>query len=124
MRPFNLAEAEAGKAVQTVFGNRVRIICFDRAGAYPIVALVSPNGAADCEKVYFFDKTGKLALTHYNRPYDKLSLCMVTKHKAVTYYVNVYENSVRIHGSAETAKALANVGIKLLAQPVSFEFEV
>jgi hypothetical protein len=124
MSPFDFEAAKAGAAVQTVFGHRVRIIRFDRAGAYPIVALVWPNDAADCEKVCFFDKTGTLAPTQHNRPFDKLSLCMVTKHIAVTYYINVYKNNASIHPSVEEAEAQANVGVKLLAHPISFEYEV
>lgn len=45
MKPFNLEEAKAGKKVVLKDGTRVRIICFDAKGDYPIVALVGEEEA-------------------------------------------------------------------------------
>ena len=40
MRPFNLEEAKAGKPVCTRSGRAARIVCFDKLGSFPVVALV------------------------------------------------------------------------------------
>lgn len=45
MKEFNLEEAKAGKAVCTRDGRPVRIICWDRKGDCPIIALVEDK---DC----------------------------------------------------------------------------
>lgn len=45
MKNFNLEEAKQGKPVCTRDGKPARIICFDRAGMYPIVALIGENEA-------------------------------------------------------------------------------
>lgn len=45
MKPFDIEAAKAGAAVQTARGNPVRILTFDRAHEFPIMALETmPNG--------------------------------------------------------------------------------
>lgn len=51
MKPFDLDAARAGASVCTRAGAGARIICFDRAATYPVVALVLVNGVEDV-KVY------------------------------------------------------------------------
>jgi hypothetical protein len=47
MKPFNLEEAMTGSPVCTRGGDDARIICWDRKGAPPIIALISINGGCD-----------------------------------------------------------------------------
>ena len=57
LKPFNLEEAKAGKPVCTRDGRKARIICFDKKGAFPIVALV--NDYNEEEYIKSYDKFGK-----------------------------------------------------------------
>lgn len=41
LKPFDLEAARSGKTVCTHDGRKARIICFDRKGKYPIVALIN-----------------------------------------------------------------------------------
>lgn len=78
MKPFNLEEAKAGKAVQTRDGRKVRIICFDRNQAeYPLVGLVGKN-----EQLYSFSNEGKF----YGFTNDSNDLFMAPE----VVWVNVY----------------------------------
>jgi len=65
MRPFNLEHAKAGAPVRLSDGTEsVRIICTDRAGQMPVVALV---GGSHGETVQLFDAqghSGHLAAAH------------------------------------------------------------
>lgn len=57
MRPFNLDEAKAGKAVRTRDGRNVRIICFDaHREHFPIIALI---GDGDKELVASYCADGR-----------------------------------------------------------------
>lgn len=40
MRAFDLAAAKAGAAVVTMHGHRAKILCFDKKGELPVVAIV------------------------------------------------------------------------------------
>ena len=44
LKPFDLEAAKAGKPVCTRDGRKARIICFDKEGEQPIVALIENNG--------------------------------------------------------------------------------
>ena len=57
LKPFNLEEAKQGKPVCTRDGRKARIICFDKKGDYPIVALVNDYNKEEYIKNY--DKFGK-----------------------------------------------------------------
>lgn len=58
LKPFDLEAAKLGKPVCTRDGSKVRIICFDRVNAKPILALVtSPNGKG--EDVFDYFVSGK-----------------------------------------------------------------
>ena len=57
MKPFDLEAAKAGKPVCTRDGRKARIICFDKKGAYPIVALV--NDYNEEEYIKNYDEFGK-----------------------------------------------------------------
>lgn len=55
MKPFNLEAAKAGKPVCTRGGRKARIICFDKKGERPIIALVQNNNRED---VYYYYNNG------------------------------------------------------------------
>lgn len=57
MKPFNLELAKAGHPVRNAIGKDVRIICFDRKGSHPIVALTNAYGAT-YEEVASFTNEG------------------------------------------------------------------
>lgn len=59
MKPFNLEEAKAGKPVCTLDGKDVRIICFDAAGDFPIVGLVTVDNDPNIESAAHFCINGK-----------------------------------------------------------------
>ena len=48
LKTFSLEAAKAGKPVCTRSGKKVRIVCFDKVGAYPIIALVQEEGIETC----------------------------------------------------------------------------
>ena len=56
LKPFDLEAAKAGKPVCTRDGRKARIICFDRTGKFPIVALVE---AKDRDDIYSYLNCGK-----------------------------------------------------------------
>ena len=55
MRNFDLEAAKAGAPVCTTFGRKVRILCFDKKGETPVVAVVDFE---DHENEYAFDEDG------------------------------------------------------------------
>ena len=57
LKEFDLEAAKVGKAVCTRDGRKARIICFDKKGDYPIVALVNDYNKEEYIKSY--DKFGK-----------------------------------------------------------------
>ena len=57
LKPFDLEAAKQGKPVCTRDGRKARIICFDKKGDYPIVALVNDYNKEEYIKSY--DKFGK-----------------------------------------------------------------
>ena len=58
LKPFNLKAAKAGKPVCTRDGRKVRIVCFDRINARPILALV-PSTDGKGEDVFDYFVNGK-----------------------------------------------------------------
>ena len=56
LKEFNLEAAKSGKPVCTRDGRNARIICFDRIGKFPIVALVD---AEDRECIFSYLNCGK-----------------------------------------------------------------
>lgn len=57
LKPFSLELAKQGKPVCTQDGRKARVICFDKKGAYPIVALV--NDYNEEEYIKNYDEFGK-----------------------------------------------------------------
>lgn len=56
LKPFDLEAAKAGKPVCTRDGRRARIICWDKKGNYPIVALIQDN--ENSEHIEYYTENG------------------------------------------------------------------
>ena len=59
-KPFNVEAAKNGAVIETVGGNSVRILCYDRAedgNGYPIIALINVGGMESCQS---YTSEGKL----------------------------------------------------------------
>ena len=87
MKPFNLELAKSGKPVCTRDGRKARIICFDRVGFRPIIALINHR---DSDLEYMQDYMG-------NGRKDKegvtnCDLMMLPEKKEG--WVNLYKSSV------------------------------
>ena len=91
LKTFSLEAAKAGKPVCTIDGKKVRIVCFDKVGAYPVIALVQEEGMETC---HFYSKDGKCV--DCGNEYDLMMLCEKKKG-----YVNIYSNL--IHDTLENA---------------------
>lgn len=52
LKPFDLEAAKAGKPVCTRDGRKARIICFDKKGNRPIVALIENSEGIECVEYY------------------------------------------------------------------------
>lgn len=59
-KPFDLAQAKAGKPVITRDGSPARIVCFDRKSKYPIFGFVGKRDEHTCS----WDEKGKTYNTH------------------------------------------------------------
>lgn len=84
LKPFDLQKAKAGKPVCTRDGRKARIICFDKRGKFPIIALIDEG---DIEVHYYYSHNGKSA--DCVSDYD---LMMLPEKKEG--WVNVYKDSV------------------------------
>ena len=99
MKPFDLEAAKEGKPVCTRNGSKARIICFDKRGIYPVIALVQEEGSETC---HFYTQDGKCADS--GNGYDLLMLSEKKKG-----WVNVHKGLVctsvypRIYKSREEA---------------------
>ena len=91
LKTFSLEAAKAGKPVCTKSGKKVRIVCFDKVGAYPVIALVQEESIETC---HFYSQDGKSA--DCGDGYDLIMLC--EKRKG---YINVYSSI--IHDTLENA---------------------
>ena len=84
LKAFSLKAAKAGKPVCTRSGKKVRIVCFDKVGAYPIIALVQEECMETC---HFYLQDGKCADS--GSEYDLVMLCEKKRG-----YVNIYSNMI------------------------------
>lgn len=85
MKPFNLERAKAGDPVVTRGGQPARIICFDRKGDCPIIALVEDKNM-DCENIRAYTLNGG-----YHQDTSKNDLDLLMSPKKHTRWVNIYE---------------------------------
>ena len=74
------------RKVITKNGRKVRIICTDRKGDYPIIALVE-NHDSDNENVYAYKENGHYSL--FSRPADNNLFFAPEKHEG---WVNIYKS--------------------------------
>lgn len=79
LKPFDIQKAKEGKPVCTKDGRKARIICFDRMGNYPIVALIQKGGIELCR---LYTKDGKCVEE------TNLDLMMLSEKKEG--WINVY----------------------------------
>ena len=91
LKSFSLEAAKAGKPVCTRSGKKVRIVCFDKVGVYPIIALVQEECMETC---HFYSQDGKCADS--GSEYDLMMF-----HQKKKGYVNIYSNM--IHTTLEDA---------------------
>lgn len=66
-KPFDLEAAKAGETICTRDGREARIICFNRIGNLPVVALVK-NG--EHEDIYFYHNDGRDNKRDEEKDYD------------------------------------------------------
>ena len=109
MKQFNLQEylANPSRQVVTRNGRNVRVLCTDRKGTAPIIALVN-GGLPDCEELcYSFFPDGK----KYEKNESDIDLFFApTKHED---YINLYHNGGGyflgggVYTSEENAKYIA-----------------
>lgn len=90
-RPFDLEAAKAGKPVCTGDGQKARIICFDRKGLYPIVALIE-YGDKD-ERIGAFSNEGRTDI-YEMRDVDLVML--PEKHEG---WINIFDPSGKDNSS-------------------------
>ena len=88
LKPFDIQKAKEGKQVCTRDGRKVRIVCFDRIDAKPILALV-PSTDGKGEDVFDYFVSGKRVA---NALESDLDLIMLPEKKEG--WVNVYKDSV------------------------------
>lgn len=84
-KPFDLEAAKAGEPVCTRDGREARIICFDRIGNLPIVALVK-NG--EHEDVYYYHNNGKDNKSNEEKDYDLLMKPIIK-----TGWINIHKEN-------------------------------
>jgi hypothetical protein len=109
MKPFNIERAKAGEPVVTDAGDSVRIICTDKIGNFPIVALIRVN--EELETVVMCSKSGEVILSNSAK---QLYMSPVKKEA----WVNIYHGGthtncellVNAHSTKEEADSAAASG--------------
>lgn len=84
MKEFDLEKAKAGHPVCTRDGHEARILCFDREGQYPIVALVKDAGN---ETIFSYNNTGRLSNDGRGYPCD-----LFMKSAKQKRWINLYKD--------------------------------
>lgn len=72
LKPFDLEAAKAGKPVCTRDGRKARIICWDKKGNYPIVALIQDN--ENSEHIEYYTENGIFSNGGNNKNRDLMML--------------------------------------------------
>ena len=116
LKPFDLEKARLGKPVCTRDGRKARIICFDKKGDYPIVALV--NDYNNEEYIKSYDKFGKKFIA--GETTDDLMMLPEKKEG----WVNVYKGGLLDTKSYPTKKeAFDKVCLEGYVDTVKIEWE-
>lgn len=107
------------KPVQTKDGRKVRVLCTDSKGYFPIVGLVvSEDG--ESEDVVYWPLTGELA----GRPDHDYQLDLINVPEKHEIWVNVYaDNMRRVHGSRQQADGEASRQFAQRIACIRVEFE-
>ena len=100
MKPFNLELAKAGHPVCTRDGHKARIVCFDKEGFLPIVALV--NRVCVVEEVFLYDSNGKASPSN-----ESIDIMMASEKREG--WINLYKsnNGVVYSGAIHKTKEAA-----------------
>lgn len=85
LRPFDLEAAKAGKPVCIRDGRKARIICWDKKGNYPIVALIQDN--ENSEHIEYYTENGIFSNGGNEKNRD---LMMLTRKKEG--WLNIYKD--------------------------------
>lgn len=124
LKPFDLEAAKAGKPVCTRDGRKARIICWDKKGNYPIVALIQDN--ENSEHIEYYTENGIFSNGGNEKNRD---LMMFTRKKEG--WVNVYKSynvgkkipcMASIYPTKEEAKKSSVVGFDYV-DTVKIEWE-
>lgn len=91
LEPFDIQKAKQGKPVCTRDGRKARIICFDRKGDYPIIALVEDMYGIEYVK-YYTEKGTYVNYDDNKTSKNLLDLMMLPEKKEG--WVNVYKESI------------------------------
>ena len=118
-KPFDLSRAKLGEPVITRDGRKARIVCFDKKGTYPLVALVEMG---DYENTFSFKNDGCFAAEANNE--SDLFMAPVKR----TVWVNVYKveqaftTGQIVYSNKQTAEQTADEGDNYLgAYPIEIE---
>lgn len=118
MKPFDIELAKQGKPVCTRDGREARIICFDKRGCYPVIALVQEEGMETC---HFYSQEGKCADCG-----NKYDLMMASEKKEM--WINIYKETIRpvpgagLYDTKEEAKdSIRNVNSYIATVKVCWE---
>lgn len=84
-KPFDLEAAKAGEPVYTRDGRPARIICFDRIGNLPIIALVKNR---EGENVYYYYNNGRDNKEDVEKDYDLLMKPIIK-----TGWINIHKEN-------------------------------
>ena len=84
MKEFDLEKAKAGHPVRTRDGKEARILCFDRIGLHPIVALVKEAGD---ETIFSYNKKGRFSNDGRGCMYD-----LFMKSAKQKRWINLYKD--------------------------------
>lgn len=100
MKEFNLEAAKAGKAVCTRDGRAARIICWDRKGDCPIIALVEDKDWGETIAVY--NENGHAWCHCSTDEMTRYDLMMVSEKKEG--WVNLYKDKSGVYPAAVIAE--------------------
>lgn len=113
-KPFNLEEAKAGKPIVTREGNPARVLCFDKKGMYPVIALVD---FGDIEEALSYDLEGKGGYG------SSLLMKVETKTMYIRPFRNNYKN-IQTMTSNVKGGALTNSHLNWCGDIVEIQVEV
>ena len=120
LRPFDLEAAKAGAPVVTRDGRPARIVCFDAAGEFPVIALI--RYGTDEEVPQSCTLTGRVSYAEDS--VDDLFMIPVKRKGYVNLYRygNAINSGLRVHNNEDEAKNMGRLGDGYVAT-VAIEWE-